>query len=240
MSSSFLGQNIEVKLHSGGIIRGKITNVDAATGSLSILRVEGGSTSLTRAEIADLMLPNEATFQPPAQHVTPFQDPAVISYTQVAKNAVQSPALSHAPVSHVPRAPAAMIATSSDTGSVERQGLPAKAAGKKGDGKQFDVGTSSRTHTEDETEYDLARNGKKSHTKNKKKNQRQDAALVAQKSNLDEDFDFDKALKGFDKRKIWQEIKVGGMEKGILYRTQLANEFMSGTRQPTRRIQDCC
>lgn len=208
MSSSFLGQSIEVKLHSGGIIRGKITNIDAATGSLSVLRVEGGSLSLTRAEIADLkMLPNEATIQSPANHAATVQDPAIISYTQAARKAVQSPILP-SNVS-VPRAPAAMMATSSDTGSVERQGKPTKIVGKRANGKGFiDIGTSSRTHTEDETEYESARNGKKKNTKDKKKSQRQ-TALIAQESDLDEDFDFDKALKGFDKRKIWQEIKVG-------------------------------
>lgn len=209
MSSSFLGQSIEVRLHSGAIVRGKITNIDAATGSLSVLQALGDSISLSRAEIADLkMLPNDVNIQSSTPQAAPqpaaFKDPAVISYTQAAQKAVHSPALTHSPI---PRAPAAMIATSSDAGSVGRQGKSAKATEKKGNKKVFDVGTSSRTHTEDEVDYEAPRNGKKNQAKNKKKNLRH-VALAAQESDLEEDFDFDKALRGFDKRRIWQEIKV--------------------------------
>lgn len=189
-------------------MRGKIISIDSSSGSLSILRSGGTQVVVTRVEIADLkMLPAEtaaptsAPVAPPKAH---FQDPAIISYTQdtikpMEKLSLQPTAPSPLPV---PRAPAAMLATNSDTGSAGKPRKPAKTKAKKNGAIGYDVGTSSRTQTEDETEYE-----RKNHLKNKKKSQQQ-RGMSGGQSDLDEDFDFDKALKSFDKRKIWQEIKV--------------------------------
>jgi len=210
--SSFLGQNIEVQLTSGGAVRGKITSIDASSGSLSIQRPDQTSVVVTRAEIADLkMLPAEAASSGPLPNT--FQDPAIISYKQDTNKAMEKLSLQPTASSPLPmpRAPAAMLAATSDTGSTGKPRKATKVKAKKNGAIDYNVGTSSRTQTEDETDYNLSE--RKNHLKNKKKNhqQQQQRALNGGQSDLEEDFDFDKALKSFDKRRIWQEIKVGGM-----------------------------
>jgi hypothetical protein len=210
MSSSFLGKSIEVQLASGGAIKGKIVSIDASSGSLSILRPEGNQVVVTRAEIADLKLLSAETAAPtpapPAPPKSQFQDPAIISYAQATIKPMEKLSLQPTAPSPlaIPRAPAAMLATTSETGSAGKLKKPAKTKAKKNGGMLHDVGTSSRTQTEDETDYEIAARSEK---KNKKKSQQQ-RGMNNHQSDLDEDFDFDKALKSFDKRKIWQEIKV--------------------------------
>lgn len=190
-------------------MRGKITSIDASSGSLSIQRPDHTSVVVKRAEIADLkMLPPPPT-SAPAPAPDQFKDPAIISYKHDTKKAMEKlslqPAAPHSPLP-IPRAPAAMIATNSDTGSSGKPRRATKVKAKKNGATSHDVGTSSRTQTEDETDY--AFSGKKNMSKSRKKNQQQQKASNGGQSDLEEDFDFDKALKSFDKRKIWQEIKV--------------------------------
>lgn len=199
MSSSYLGLTVLVQLHSGGAVNGKITSIDPSTGSLGIARLNGSPVLVTRGEIADLkMLPEEVA--PPAA-VSPAaskdEGPALGSRREMGER-----------LGETPRAPAAMLLNrSAEAGTKGKSGKPAKAKSKRGGNTTVgtDTGTSSRTQTEDE--IDEGAHSRKRNAAKSKMMQAQ-TAISAGDSDLDEDFDFDKALRSFDKRKIWQEIKV--------------------------------
>jgi hypothetical protein len=216
MSTSFLGLTVQVELQAGGTVVGKIVSIDQATGSLSIQQRNNiGPTTVTRGEIADLkMVPEVAAAAAAAASAAPvptvksvpqasqFKDPAILSYSEASQGSASprpTPAISHA-----------MQPSGSNLGDSRKattKQSKAKPSKKAGPIAVADVGTSSRTQTEDEVDFEGSRNGSKSQTKKKKKAQLR-AALLADDSDLDEDFDFDKALRTFDKSKIWQEIKV--------------------------------
>ncbi|UZJ55106.1 hypothetical protein CBS101457_004426 [Exobasidium rhododendri] len=141
-------------------------------------------------------------------HPPQFNDPAIISYTTEAKHNADVANLLPSTESSVlvSRMPAGLSLNKNEVGTSARPRNAAKAKG--GKNVVVDLGVSSRTHTEDETEYEPARNGKKQQTKSKKKAQSRATALEANEPDLQEDFDFDKALRSFDKSKIWQEIRT--------------------------------
>lgn len=219
MAASFLGQNLKVKLQSGDSVQGKITSIDALTGSLGLLRVDGRFQSLSRSDIVDLELlpqttaaaaaaPAQQTFSTSsplktAQTKPAFEDPAIVSYnhpqpTYASKLHVGTTS------SEIPRAPAAMLGKVGETSSMSK-GPKVKAKGRKA--PIVEPGVSSHVHTEEENGYS---SGMQIQAKNKRKVSKRipHVSSTEEESDLEQDFDFDKALQSFDKRKIWQEIKV--------------------------------
>lgn len=183
--SSFLGSKVSIQLQRGGQLEGKIVHIDGNTGSLSIEQ-DGtrARLTITRGDIADLRILNNAPPQPPTQ-----SDPAVISYANATTGtSSSSDARSNAPSTSTPKhhgkpiptAPAAMQASLSG-GNVSK-----KSSTKKNGTRTPDVSAGKSAGK--------ASKGKRSTTN--------------AESDLEEDFDFDKAMKGFDKKKIWEEIRT--------------------------------
>lgn len=187
--SSFLGSRVSIQLQIGGQVEGKIVHIDGNTGSLSIEQdVTGARLTITRGQIADLRILNNAP--PPTKTTTSIpSDPAVISYanatagTSSSSDARSQTPSKSTPTHHdkpIPTAPAAMQASLSERGTN-------KKLSKKG----------NRTGTPDI--HPVKSTGKSG--KGKRSN-------MNAESDLEEDFDFDKAMKGFDKKKIWEEIRT--------------------------------
>lgn len=193
-------------------MQGTISGIDGVTGSLTIQQdLNVGTITITRVEIADLqLLPNVAAAQQNAASSssggnndgrqrndrygsnTGVQDPAVVSYAS-ATSAGHSKVASHSPEpkqKSPPTAPAAMQALLSDRGG------PGARKGAKGQAKI------NRTRTPDVIVH--GGKGKSGRT------------LEEGGSDLEEDFDFDKALKTFDKKKVWEEIKVCGRDMNAM------------------------
>lgn len=187
MSASFLGSNVLIKLQNGSHLVGQIVAIDADRGSLSILQASGAVNEINRNIIQDLQLqPSTISKSSPQQNEQgkiPY-DPAVVSY------ATQEKEIAHSQTS-IP---------SSSTFSNEQE---AHSRSRKVKTKE-DKGTkSSRRGTPDianESKSGASAKGRKQKVGTNKSG--------AKNSDLDEDFDFDKALKSFDKKKIWEEIKV--------------------------------
>lgn len=186
--SSFLGSRVSIQLQRGGQLTGKIVHIDGNTGSLSIEQDGTGTRcTCTRGEIADLRIINTA----PTSQSAP-SDPAVISYSNAVAESSSSPssnARANVPSTIVPghqqkpipTAPAAMQASLSEKGTSKKSTKKANRTGTP------DIST-SRNHT------GKVGKGKQTSTNTE--------------SDLEEDFDFDKAMKGFDKKKIWEEIRT--------------------------------
>jgi hypothetical protein len=221
MSSSFLGLTVQVQLQSGGTVKGKIINIDTATGTLGILQSDARLISVTRGEIADLKMvsesavpesvstsaaPTAAPARPagsvPGSNTPQSHDPAIISLATEAKKAIDlaDPLSTNSPVL-TPRGPAAPLDLST--------GISARSRKPKDSRKLLgaNMESSSKTNTEDERELEGLKYGKKKQGKSKKKVQQRET-IDANEPDLGEDFDFDKALRSFDKSKIWQEIRV--------------------------------
>ncbi|PWN36803.1 uncharacterized protein FA14DRAFT_159161 [Meira miltonrushii] len=176
--SSFLGSRVSIQLQRGGQLQGKIVHIDGNTGSLSIEQ-DGTGARLTITR-GDIADLRILNNPPPQPQPPTHSDPAVISYANATAGASSS---SSTPKHHgkpIPTAPAAMQASLSGGGASK------KSSAKKNGTKTPDTHAGKSTGK--------AGKGKRSTTNTE--------------SDLEEDFDFDKAMKGFDKKKIWEEIRT--------------------------------
>lgn len=214
MSASFIGSRVELKLRGGHDLQGMIDYIDTDNGSLAVRLDEGRGLIIPRQDIIDLKIlspapqphqqqpqlaPATMAQQPQKQQdagpsSVPFQAPTALPTETKQDSTPRTKKSSVGPVEILTKQSSlqsASVGTASPKPSRQRAKTP-DMAGTRGDASSGK--TSRRQRKKDAQPTSSLASGK--------------AQTDDDESDLDQDFDFDKALKSFDKKRIWEEIKV--------------------------------